>query len=57
MRGSVSFDMCLDRAGRCSLEATEDGLLKMHGSLDSGAEGANNSRLYVQNINGGVIRE
>lgn len=37
--GSVSFDMCLDRAGRCTLEATEDGLLKMYGSLDSGAEG------------------
>ena len=38
-RGSVSFDMCLDRAGRCCLEATEDGFLKMYGSLDSGAEG------------------
>ena len=38
-RGSVSFDMRLDRAGRCTLEATEDGLLKMYGSLDSGAEG------------------
>ena len=38
-KGSVSFDMCLDRAGRCALEATEDGLLKMYGSLDSGAEG------------------
>ena len=38
-RGSVSFDMCLDRAGRCTLEATEDGFLKMYGSLDSGAEG------------------
>ena len=43
-RGSVSFDMCLDRAGRCTLEATEDGLLKMYGSLDSGAEGVHGMR-------------
>ena len=43
-KGSVSFDMCLDRAGRCTLEATEDGLLKMYGSLDSGAEGVQGMR-------------
>lgn len=38
-KGKVNFDMCLDRAGRCNLEATEDGLIRMYGSLDSGAEG------------------
>ena len=38
-KGSVSFDMCMDRAGRCSLEATEDGMIRMYGSLDSGVEG------------------
>ena len=43
-KGSVSFDMCLDRAGKCSLEATEDGMIKMFGSLDSGAEGVQGMR-------------
>ena len=37
--GKVSFDFFLDRAGRCSLEHTEDGMLHMYGSLDSGMEG------------------
>ena len=36
---SISFTTHLDRAGRCILEQTEDGLLKMHGILDSGVEG------------------
>ena len=35
----LDFTASLDRAGRCTLEATEDGLLKMSGTLDSGAEG------------------
>ena len=43
-KGRVSFDMCLDRAGKCSLEATEDGMIKMFGSLDSGAEGVQGMR-------------
>ena len=37
-KGKVSFDFFLDRAGRCSLEHTEDGMLHMYGSLDSGME-------------------
>jgi alpha-L-fucosidase 2 len=38
MKGQVSFRMFLDRAGRCSLES--DGkMIRMYGSLDSGAEG------------------
>ena len=35
----LDFTASLNRAGRCTLEATEDGLLKMYGTLDSGAEG------------------
>ena len=35
----IDFTASLDRAGRCTIEATEDGLLKMYGTLDSGAEG------------------
>ena len=42
-KGKVSFDMMLDRAGRCSLEAV-DGIIRMHGSLDSGAEGVQGMR-------------
>ena len=34
----VSFRMYLDRAGRCSLESDEE-MIRMYGSLDSGAEG------------------
>ena len=34
----TDFKVSLDRAGRCTLETTEDGLLKMYGTLDSGAE-------------------
>ena len=37
--GKVSFDFFLDRAGKCSLEHTEDSMLHMYGSLDSGMEG------------------
>ena len=43
-KGSVNFDMRLDRAGKCSLEATEDGMIKMYGSLDSGVEGVQGMR-------------
>ena len=42
-KGKVSFDMMLDRAGRCSLEAV-DGMIRMFGSLDSGAEGVQGMR-------------
>ena len=38
-KGEVSFDFFLDRAGRCSLEHTEDGMLHMFGILDSGVKG------------------
>ena len=37
--GKGSFDFLLDRAGKCSLEHTEDGMLHMYGSLSSGMEG------------------
>ena len=43
-KGGVNFDICMDRAGKCSLEATEDGMIKMYGSLDSGAEGVQGMR-------------
>ena len=36
---NVAFEFFLDRAGRCSLEHTEDGMLHMSGSLNSGMEG------------------
>ena len=39
VKGNISFDFFLDRAGRCSLEHTEYGMLHMSGSLDSGMEG------------------
>lgn len=38
-KGTVAFEFFLDRAGRCSLEHTSDGMLHMYGSLDSGMEG------------------
>ena len=38
-KGNISFDFLLDRAGRCSLEHTEDGMLRMYGTLDSGIPG------------------
>ena len=38
-KGNISFDFLLDRAGRCSLEHTEDGMLHMYGMLDSGMPG------------------
>ena len=37
-KGAVGFSMRLDRAGRCSLEIV-DGMIRMYGELDSGAEG------------------
>ena len=37
MKGQVGFRMYLDRAGRCSLDMTDD-MLRMYGSLDSGAD-------------------
>ena len=36
---NVAFEFFLDRAGRCSLEHTEDGMLHMSGSLNSGMKG------------------
>ena len=38
-KGNTSFDFLLNRAGRCSLEHTEDGMLHMYGTLDSGIPG------------------
>jgi alpha-L-fucosidase 2 len=38
-KGKVAFEFFLDRAGRCSLEHTEDGILHMYGALNSGMEG------------------
>lgn len=54
-RGKVSFAACLDRAGRCSLESTEQGYLKMYGTLDSGAEGVEGMKYaaYVKVITKG----
>lgn len=43
-KGKVSFSFTLDRSGRCSLEATDDGMLRMYGSLDSGKEGVEGMR-------------
>ena len=37
--GQVSFELMLDRAGRCKVDLTEEGLLRMHGELSSGMEG------------------
>ena len=37
-QAAISLQVSLDRAGRCSLEATEDGMLHMYGILDSGVE-------------------
>lgn len=34
--GSISFDLTLDRAGRCNDDITEDGDLKIYGHLSSG---------------------
>ena len=39
VKGNIAFDFFLDRAGRCSMEHTEDGMLHMFGSLNSGMEG------------------
>ena len=41
---AVGLTVRQDRAGRCSLELTEDGLLKMSGTLNSGAEGVEGVR-------------
>ena len=38
-KGKICFDFFLDRAGRCSLEHAEDGMLLMWGSLNSGMKG------------------
>lgn len=38
-KGKTNFTAFLDRAGRGGLEATEDGMLKMYGVLDSGIPG------------------
>ena len=43
-KGNVAFEFSLDRAGRCSLEHTEDGMLHMFGSLDSGMKGKEGMR-------------
>lgn len=40
----TGFSVRLDRAGRCALETTEDGMLKMSGSLDSGMKGRQGMR-------------
>lgn len=37
-KGQVSFDIALSRAERAETALIEDGLIKMHGELDSGAE-------------------
>lgn len=44
MEASTEFTLQLDRAGRCRSEATADGLLKMSGELNSGAEGVRGMR-------------
>ena len=36
--GSINMEITLDRAGRAEVSMTEDGLLKLHGNLDSGTE-------------------
>ena len=41
---AVGLTVRQDRAGRCSLELTEEGLLKMSGTLNSGAEGVEGVR-------------
>ena len=38
-KGAINFELLLDRAGKCSLALTDDHLLHMYGSLDSGMEG------------------
>ena len=43
-KGAINFELMLDRAGRCSLGLTEDQLLHMYGSLDSGMEGVEGMR-------------
>ena len=43
-KGAINFELMLDRAGRCSLGLTEDQLLHMYGSLDSGMEGIEGMR-------------
>lgn len=35
---SISFDLTLDRAGRCKDDITPEGYLKIYGSLDSGTD-------------------
>ena len=42
-KGQVSFRMSLDRAGRCRLESDAE-MIRMHGTLDSGAEGVSGMR-------------
>ena len=36
--GSINMEITLDRADRAEVSMTEDGLLKLHGNLDSGTE-------------------
>lgn len=36
--GSISFDLTLDRAGRCKDSLTNEGFLKIYGNLDSGTD-------------------
>ena len=36
--GSISFDLTLDRAGRCKEGTTPEGYLKVYGNLDSGTD-------------------
>ena len=35
-KGKINFDLMLDRAGKCSLDLTEERLLHIHGTLNSG---------------------
>ena len=43
-KGAINFELLLDRAGKCSLALTDDHLLHMYGSLDSGMEGVEGMR-------------
>ena len=38
-KGTINFELLLDRAGKCSLALTNEHLLHMYGSLDSGMKG------------------
>ena len=38
-KGAINFELMLDRAGKCSLSLTEDKMIHMYGSLNSGMDG------------------